>query len=102
MFKLLFVPNQRAKNKKLIGGQVTTELREAVDAWLMEHPGRSTTYFLVMAFAEKLQREGIPVDIAAALRDNRIRIPERPSFQSKPAGGFEFNEKPNSRWRGKK
>jgi len=83
--------NQRAPGKKLIGAQASAELRQAVDAWLVEHPSRTVSDFVLEACLEKLRREGIPV-AEDALRDYRGRRPDatavrlaRTGTSSKPA-----------------
>ena len=66
---------ERLKGKRLIGAQASPELWEAVDRWLVQHPGQSVTDFLIDACLEKLEGEHIPVDRAAVLRDGRMRVP---------------------------
>ena len=65
--------NQRADGKRLIGAQANPELWEGVDAWLAQHPRYNVTDFVLEALLEKLQKEGVQVDPALALRDQRSR-----------------------------
>lgn len=69
------MPNQRSRNKKLIGAQASKELWDGVDAWLSVNRGRSVTDFVLLAAIEKLERDGIKIDREAALRDMRFRYP---------------------------
>jgi hypothetical protein len=66
--------NQRRAWKKLIGAQASAELWAGVDAWLLAHPGKTQSNFVLEACVEKLQREGIVIDAQEALRDRRARV----------------------------
>jgi len=67
------MPNKRQEGKKLIGAQATPELCVAIDTWIAKHPRENRSSFLLLAAVEKLQRDGIPIDIDQALRDGRTR-----------------------------
>ena len=69
------MPNERAEGKKLIGAQASPELWNGVDEWLRQNKGSSVSDFILMACVEKLEREGIEVDVREALRDRRARLP---------------------------
>ena len=69
----------RAAGKKLIGAQASSAIWSGVDEWLRRNPRKSVSDFVIEASMEKLDREKIPYDRAAALFDGRRRIPSSPT-----------------------
>jgi hypothetical protein len=63
----------RAGRKKTVGAWVTPQLQAKIDEWRRRHPGVSQTYFALSAFAEKLRRDGIPIDDKDIFIDDRFR-----------------------------
>lgn len=58
------MPNQRAKNMKFIGAWVPLEVADAVHLWTKKQSSERRACqsdFLVEAFKEKLDAEGIPI-----------------------------------------
>jgi hypothetical protein len=66
----------RAEGKTMIAARASAELWAGVDEWLRVNPRKSTTDFVLAACLEKLEKEGIPVDVDSVLRDGRARAPE--------------------------
>jgi hypothetical protein len=62
--------------KKLMGAQMSAIIWDGVDRWLAQHRNMGITDFLQAAILEKLEREHIPIDRDAALRDERHRVPQ--------------------------
>lgn len=72
----------RAAGKKLIGAQASSAIWDGVDEWLRRNPRKSVTDFVIEASMEKLVREKIPFDQAAALFDGRRRVPASSSAKA--------------------
>jgi hypothetical protein len=67
------MPNVRAKNKRLLGGQVDESMFVALDEWRRKNPRKSNTDFLIEACVAKLDKEGITYNRDAVLADARPR-----------------------------